>query len=221
MTTDSNTRPSLSFTRIGLLVGVPLALLFGSSLLARAMTTVKSWKSGDTLTANDLNAAIDALNSAMVDLSSDQTINGVKTFSKVVANPTYAVGATTTPFTTTSQTFVAVPGLVATITTHGKPVMITVNSNHDSTAVPVTGATAWAVWTVKRDGIDLGGPGEFGMQLSEHYLHLNVPVNISFLDTPPAGIHSYTVEMRLGAANMAVTAGESGQKQRISAVELN
>jgi hypothetical protein len=221
MSNDSHARPSISCTRLGLLVGVPLALLLGSSLIARAMTSVKTWSAGETLTASDLNAAIAALNGAMVDVSSNQTIGGVKTFSKVVADPTYAVGATTTPFSTTSQTFVAVPGLVATVTTHGKPVMITVNTNHNSLAVPGAGGTAWAVWTVKRDGTDLGGSSGYGMQISEHLLGMNIPVNVGFVDTPPAGTHSYVVEMRVGGPNMSVEAGETGQKQQISAVELN
>lgn len=204
-------------SRSGLLICLSLALLYRSGLAAAV--TVKTWTPGETLTAADLNATIDGLTAAMVDVSSDQTIAGVKTFATVVADPTYGVGATTTAFTTTSQTLVAVPGLVATVTTHGKPVLITVNTNHNTAAVPTTGATGWAVWTVTRDSTDLGGTN--GMQITEHYLQMNMPVAITYVDTPAAGTHSYIVEMRVGGANMAVQAGESGQRQQITATELN
>jgi len=82
----SNAWPSISWLRLGLLVGVPLALLLGTRLLAWATTNVKTWSAGETLTASDLNSAISALSSAMVDTSSDQTIGGTKTFTGMLSD---------------------------------------------------------------------------------------------------------------------------------------
>jgi len=137
----------------------------------------------------------------------------------VIAEPNYAAGKSTTPFQTTSTSFVAIPGLVATITTHGKPVMVTVNTNHNTSIIPTGLTTAWALWTVYRDGINLGSDNAF--QASEHYSQLNMPVVINFVDNPPPGTHSYIAEMRVGLPGMGVLAGEAGQIQQISAVELN
>jgi hypothetical protein len=74
-------RPSWSFTRLGLLVGVPVAVVLGLTAIGWAAAALKSWKSGDVLTADDLNANFTALNGAFVDLTGDQTIAGTKTFS--------------------------------------------------------------------------------------------------------------------------------------------
>lgn len=54
--------PSFSTTRIGLLLGVPLALIVGVHAASWAAATLKSWNAGDTLTAADLNANFTALN---------------------------------------------------------------------------------------------------------------------------------------------------------------
>ena len=220
MRKDSNAWPSVSWLRLGLLVGVPLALLLGTRLLAWATTSVKTWSAGETLTASELNGALSALSSAMVDISTDQTIGGTKTFTgHVIAEPNYAVGKSTTSFSTTSTSFVAIPGLVATINTHGQPIMVTVNTNHNPKVVPPGGMTAWAVWTVYRDGTDLGGGA--GFQVSEHSPGNNMPIVINFVDNPPPGTHSYIAEMRVGLSNSEIEAGEGGQVQQISAVELN
>ena len=56
--------PSVVSTRLGLVVAVPLALVFGVNL-ARALSLPKTWNSGDTLTAVDLNANFAAIKSAL------------------------------------------------------------------------------------------------------------------------------------------------------------
>jgi hypothetical protein len=62
--TDSST-PSISLTRIGLLVLVPLAVVLGVRAVAWAVN-LKTWSSGDTLTAADLNGNFAAINNQLV-----------------------------------------------------------------------------------------------------------------------------------------------------------
>ena len=59
--TDNDRRfPSVSMTRIGLLIGVPIAVVLGIHAVSWALT-LKSWNSGDTLTATDLNSNFDSV----------------------------------------------------------------------------------------------------------------------------------------------------------------
>jgi hypothetical protein len=81
-------RPSISATRIGLLIGVPIAVVIGIQTAAWAAITFKSWNSGDTLTAADLNGNFSALSSAL-------TIERVKTTSAMNLGP-QAMTATAT-----------------------------------------------------------------------------------------------------------------------------
>jgi hypothetical protein len=59
--------PSPWATRVGLLVGVPLAIVVGARAVSWAAVTLKAWNDGDTLTAADLNANFAALSSAIAD----------------------------------------------------------------------------------------------------------------------------------------------------------
>src|SRR5687768_152488 len=57
----SNTRfPSPAFTRLALIVTVPVAVLIGSRAISHALT-LKTWSTGDTLTAAELNANFQAI----------------------------------------------------------------------------------------------------------------------------------------------------------------
>jgi hypothetical protein len=78
--TIKNQWPSLSATRLGLLVAVPTAVLFGAQAIAWAASAVKTFQAGETLTADDLNASF----AATVDRTSNQTIDGTKTFVKPI-----------------------------------------------------------------------------------------------------------------------------------------
>src|SRR5262245_8861987 len=60
MTSDQRV-PSVSTTRIALLVLVPLAVVLGLRAETWAALTLKTWNGGETLTANDLNANFDAI----------------------------------------------------------------------------------------------------------------------------------------------------------------
>ena len=53
--------PSVAMTRVGLLVGVPLAVVLGIQAIAWATVALKTWNSGETLTASDLNANFDSI----------------------------------------------------------------------------------------------------------------------------------------------------------------
>ena len=46
-----------------MLVIVPLAMVLGARAISWAAAQIKTWKTGDTLTADDLNATFAALNS--------------------------------------------------------------------------------------------------------------------------------------------------------------
>src|SRR5262245_61282511 len=85
--------PSISLTRVALIVGTPIALVVATQIVAWA-ASLKTWNSGDTLTAADLNAnfaamgsdvasvstALTSLDGGAVKTSGDQTISGTKTF---------------------------------------------------------------------------------------------------------------------------------------------
>jgi hypothetical protein len=64
--------PSRRTTRLGLLIGVPLALLVGARAISWAAVTLKTWNSGDTLTAADLNANFTAITNGIA--SGQQTV---------------------------------------------------------------------------------------------------------------------------------------------------
>lgn len=62
--------PSRRFTRIGLLVGVPLAIVGSVQAVGWASAQWKTWVDGETLTAADLNANFAALQSAITGIFS-------------------------------------------------------------------------------------------------------------------------------------------------------
>ena len=68
--------PSVSLTRLALVVGVPLATLVGARLDALAAVSLKTWNSGDTLTAADLNANFEALRVSTAN-SKSYSLNGL------------------------------------------------------------------------------------------------------------------------------------------------
>lgn len=72
--------PSVSLTRIALIILTPLAVVTGMRIVAWAATPVKTWSAGETLTAADLNTNFNGLAAQMVDITSDQTIGGKKAF---------------------------------------------------------------------------------------------------------------------------------------------
>jgi hypothetical protein len=67
MNNDARTDAVISqtLTRVGLLIGVPLAVVFGVQAFAWAAVTLKTWTTGETLKAADLNSNFDNINKAM------------------------------------------------------------------------------------------------------------------------------------------------------------
>lgn len=63
-----NARPSVSFTRIGLLIGIPIAVVVGIQTIVWAAANLKTWSSGDTLTSVDLNKNFTAIDEALARL---------------------------------------------------------------------------------------------------------------------------------------------------------
>ncbi|KAB2909729.1 MAG: hypothetical protein F9K40_03650 [Kofleriaceae bacterium] len=312
-------------TRIGLLVGVPLAIVLGVPAASRAAAILRSWTSGETLTANDLNANFTALNTELARLdplvvdgegavgigtttpqgklhvngfgrvissawnvrsvaefhgpaasnsavlfgtgatAGTQSVRGLfigsasQTFGvarfdaagtaaptidlhvgangrvgvgtdapaerlhvagRIVADPTHAAAATNTQFATTSTTFVDVPGLAVTVTTHGKPVMLTVNTNYNPTTGNLGPYNSWGLLTITRNGTNLGH-ALYGMQIASSAINDNLPVSFTFVDTPPAGTHTYRLAARAGEMNVGILLGEGGVTQQLTATQLN
>jgi len=57
--------PSVSATRLALIIGVPLAVVFAHHASAWATVAIKTWIAGDTLTATDLNASFTSIKNAL------------------------------------------------------------------------------------------------------------------------------------------------------------
>jgi hypothetical protein len=173
-------------------------LLLGVGTLASAAVT-HNWQSGEVLQAADLNQAFANL---------DQRLTSVE------QPPTYAVATTTTPFTTSSFSFQDLTGLSVNITTDGRPVLVTANLNVNPIAPGYIG-----VATVTRDGTNLGA-SSWGLQIAVGTDSQNIPANITFVDTPAAGAHTYKVQVRNADTSGTVTFGEVGVKQQLAAIQL-
>lgn len=189
---------------------VPYAVRAGVADLAHSVGTLAT-PAGERLTVTD---------SGRVGLGVAAPVERLHVAGKIVADPTYGVAATSTPFITSSQTFVDIPGLAATVTTHGKPVLVTVSTNLDPTSPPLAMYGSWGAITITRDGGNLGHAVN-GFQIASNARYDNVPVAFTFVDVPPAGPHTYRVQVRAGEAAVTVTMGEGGQTQQVAAIELH
>ncbi|MFZ5895590.1 MAG: hypothetical protein ACOY0T_31320 [Myxococcota bacterium] len=172
------------------------AVLLGAGTLASAAVS-HTWQTGDVLEAADLNAAFKAL---------DERIVGME------KAPTYSVVNSTTAFSTSSLSFVDLPGLSVTVTTDGKPVLLTANLNVNPTTSYI------GVATITRDGSNLGN-SNWGMQIAVGTNSQNIPANIAFVDKPPPGEHTYKIRVRTGDVG-EVTFGEVGVMQQLAAIQL-
>jgi hypothetical protein len=76
--------PSPAFTRLALIIGVPIAVLIGARAISHALT-LKTWNTGDTLTAAELNANFQAIENELAP--------------QPWTNATYAAGWSTYPST--------------------------------------------------------------------------------------------------------------------------
>jgi len=132
----------------------------------------------------------------------------------IVADPNYATGTRTSSWTTTSTSWTNITDLSATLTTHGKPVLITVNLNYES---PYN--TGWAFFTIDRDGTNLGDAST-GLQTAVGGYDENQCVTMTYIDVPSAGSHTYTVQAKRGGG-ISVEVCENGNKAQIAVVELN
>lgn len=86
--------PSVSFVRLGLLICVPLALLIGVRAISWAVN-LKTFNSGETLTAADLNANFDEIKTLGYQVQ-DAQAGSAQTFGASYANvfPSYTFNAT-------------------------------------------------------------------------------------------------------------------------------
>jgi hypothetical protein len=157
------------------------------------------------------------------------TVNGalaarsITVTDSVVATPTFGNGVRITEFSTSSSTFVAVPNLSAQLTTHGKPVLVSVTTNFNARVAPSGATDVWAVATLYRDGVDLAAQAGTGydLQIAGHFVGVNTPFSFTFVDTgAPAGAHTYQLMVRSGNGG-TFDLGEGNQLQQLAAVELN
>ena len=98
--TDQERFPSQRLTRLGVLVGAPIAFVLAAKSVAWAVA-LKSWNSGDTLTAADLNANFEAANAELVriapftaqdtQLGSSQTISATSFVDFNTAYPDWTI----------------------------------------------------------------------------------------------------------------------------------
>lgn len=194
------------WVRNAALVLVPVAIVLATTAIVRA-NVPNAFKDGDTLSAMKMNDNFDALDARLT-----------ATEGSIASGANYATG-TATQFDTSSLTFVDIPGLAATITTQGRPVTVAVSTNFNPTAGSFPSYGPWCVVTVIRDGVNLGH-ATYGFQVTGAALQDNVPVTFTFLDVPPAGAHTYKVQVRAGEAGVAMIMGEANQTQQLSVYEI-
>lgn len=84
--------PSISATRLGLLIGVPAALLLLTNPVVLAAVNLKTWNSGDTLNAADLNANFDSLKNEISTAESSTVQTGKSIACSGTASLTNGVG---------------------------------------------------------------------------------------------------------------------------------
>jgi hypothetical protein len=139
---------------------------------------------------------------------------------KLVARPNLDVTSTTTPFVTTSATFVDVPGQQVAVVTHGNPVMLTVSTNLNVMTGNLGSYNSWAAFTLTRNGENLGSAN--GLTMASHSINDNLPISFSYIDTAaPAGENVYRLQVRAGEASVKIQLGEGNTPQQISAHEMN
>jgi hypothetical protein len=137
----------------------------------------------------------------------------------VIANPTYAVATLNQSFETTSQNLVPVTNAVVTVTTHGKPVLITATATFQALG-EVTNYLPWGQIGLYRDGAALGPAGGVMAGASEaQSMWGQDPISFTFVDVPGAGQHTYQLMFKSGTGTrMRLTDGVTTQ---IAAIELN
>jgi hypothetical protein len=109
--------PSKAATRVGLLLGVPLVLLVGSYAVSWAAAAIKTWTSGETLTATDLNGNFAAVNAAIDKFQGSGTwhLRGTRTV-PLYGDTVYVDAAATSTFTNvTNGVFGPIDGINGTL----------------------------------------------------------------------------------------------------------
>jgi len=113
-----------------------------------------------------------------------------------------------------------VPGLEVTFTSHGRPVLIQLSANylgetyqHDNQVWVYSGGYIY----IMRDGNDItswaGGPA--GQINGVFY-----PVNTTYIDFPPAGEHTYKVQIHTHGGEMILGLGTEDVEYKLTVIEL-
>ena len=93
-----------------------------------------------------------------------------------------------------STSFTQIPGTSLTLTTSGNPVLLIANVDGQ----PITG-DSWATFAIRRNGTNLS-PTEWGHAISVMHAGWNIMHPMVWIDTPPAGTHTYDLAIRRGGS---------------------
>lgn len=171
------------------------AVAFDQLTTGAAITT--GGVASNTLTGSTANSSGSAGNIAQGTISTpDFRANAVTTSATSVAN---TVGLTGTSVTTVS------------ITTIGKPVLVSYNFNASGTVAG--GAMAIDAW-VELDGTEITGSGTIPLSQAASGA-LRMPIGKTFLHTPSAGAHTYDVRY-----TVVTGSGVTVSQYSLSAIEL-
>jgi hypothetical protein len=182
-----------------------------NTLIANSLTSYSTTVGVNTLIANSLTSYLKVINTATASV-----VGGIKVGSglSIAGDGTLSVQATSTSsgamnyyFTTTSVSgSISAIGqtiTTATFTTNGYPVYISLNGDANP-----GGSSQYGKIQFYRDGVAIGN----AFWIESGVAGMNISYNISTIDTPIAGSHTYTVRT-VGAWSGSFTFGEAGGPQ--------
>lgn len=116
------------------------------------------------------------------------------------------VSSSTSIFSTTSTTPVAVTNLTVTITTTGRPVMIMIQGTGHNAQIQATVTSTGTIQAnlyIYRGVTEIGG-GLLSTYSSSTAITIAVPPSIMLLDVPSAGTYTYTVQAEINTGTLYV-----------------
>lgn len=137
------------------------------------------------------------------------TLDASGNFGTIPRSSSPVISADCGLFQTSSTTFVTVTNLSVTITTTGRPVLLNLqssgaNSGSGFSRITLVGNQSTAQLDIRYTGTTLTSPS---YSVANNAFNVNVIAGVdsfsmpSFLDTPPAGVHTYTVEVQVSSGS--------------------
>lgn len=131
---------------------------------------------------------------AAVDSAGNLKLKNISTTNGVTPSPSL-----------TSTTYTVVPEMTITLTTKGNKVLIMFDGNM---ATQVGGIGKYALFL---DGVQLST--DYELQTKD--INLYVPVNLSYLDVPTAGSHTYDIRWAMGSAGLTINSLHTGRSFQV------